>query len=141
MNIVMRMVFVLGIAALCLAAGCRTHEHHSRAPVPSWIDYPKTSDSVFMYVIGAAADQPSGAIAREEAYKDALRQISRRILTEAGLGIDVLPADGVLTPLEGAEVMPDCTYIQPDGWSFAAWVQVSFPIAEKRKVVEELRGR
>jgi hypothetical protein len=138
----LRYAALIGVtAALWLAVGCRTHEHPERPPMPAWIDSPKTTDSVFMYVIGAAANQESGAVAREEAYKDALRQISRRILSEAGLGIDVLPADGVLTPLQGAEVMPDCTYVDRRGSRYSAWVQVSFPIAEKRKVVERLRNR
>ena len=65
--------------------------------------------------------------------------LSLRIANEAGLGVSALPPGGVFTPLEGVEILPDCVYIEKNLNSYNGFVQVSFPITKKRKLVEKLR--
>ena len=140
-----RSMTVLGGVALLSAgvaglAGCRSPSSGHSAPPPPWVLYPKPADSVYCYFIGSSANQSSPAAAREEAFQDALRQISRKIVSEAGLGLAALPPGGILLPLAGAEMTPGCFYYEKNGNAYAGYVQVSFPITEKRKVVDKLRN-
>lgn len=136
---------VLFSAALSLSAllagltGCRSHSGPPPVPPPAWTLSPKPADSVYCYFLGTSTDQSSSAAARESAYQDALRQISRQIVSEAGLGLAALPPGGILLPLEGAEIMPGCFYFEEVKGAYRGYVQVSFPIAEKRKVIKRLR--
>jgi len=127
-------------AVICGLAGCRSHSGLPPAPPPAWTLSPKPADSVYCYFVGTSVNQSSPAAAREAAFQDALRQISRQIVSEAGLGLAALPPGGILLPLEGAEIMPGCIYHEQSGNSFQGYVQVSFPIAGKRQVVERLRN-
>ncbi|MCA1808582.1 MAG: hypothetical protein ABR497_02710 [Kiritimatiellia bacterium] len=135
------------MTALCLAlliTGCRSSGSSSPEPVhtypaPQWTLHPKPADSVYFYVVGSSVNQSSPADARAEAYQDALRQISRQIVTEAGLGLAALPPGGILLPMEGAAILPGCVYVERFGNACNGFVQVSFPIVEKRKIIESLR--
>ncbi len=140
----MHKYFLLSTAlALCAAlaglTGCRSHSGPPPAPPPAWTLSPTPADSVYCYFVGTSTGQSAPAAARESAYQDALRQISRQIVSEAGLGLAALPPGGILLPLEGAEIMPGCFYFEKEQGTYRGYVQVSFPIAEKRKVVERLR--
>ncbi len=97
-------------AALAGLTGCRSHSGPPPAPPPAWTLSPKPADSVYCYFVGTSTGQSAPAAAREAAYQDALRQISRHIVSEAGLGLAALPPGGILLPLEGAEIMPGCFY-------------------------------
>jgi len=128
-------------AGLCLASCATRHEHEPARPPPppppAWTQSPKPNDSVNLYRVGTATGEPTAAAAREAAYQDALRQITRSIMIEvagaaAGNGGDALP-------LAGAEVMPGCSYVVPRRSGCDAWVQVSFPLTEKRRIVESLK--
>ena len=137
----------VGLLAGVLLVSCATRHGHERErerdraprrdPPPSWTQSQKPNDSVSMYRIGTANGEPTAAAAREAAYQDALRQITQAVMIEvrgsaAGNGTTSLP-------LTGAEVMPGCSYTVQTPFGYDGWVQVSFPLAEKRKVVESLR--
>jgi hypothetical protein len=120
---------------------CASHHHRNRvpppAPPPAWTQSPKPNDSVNMYRIGFARGLATPAEAREAAYQDALRQITKAVMVEvrgaaAGAGTDSLP-------LTGAEIMPGCSYACPTSSGYDAWVQVSYPLTEKRSLVESLK--
>lgn len=138
-----RNIVVLMLAFACsgLLTGCRSSSSHF-TPVyrPPWVVDPKRADSVYFYVVGSATRQPSAVAAREAAFQNALHQISLQIANEAGLGPAVLPPGGVFTPLKGAEILPDCVHIEPHYGHYNGFVQVSFPITEKRNIVEQLRS-
>jgi hypothetical protein len=135
-------VIVLALASLLAAeAGARGREGREKPPEPPpWTVSPKQADSVYFYVVGSAREQKTALDAREAAFQDALRKISRTIVTEAGVGEKALSDAGILVPMEGAEVLPDCTFVEPVPNGFNAYVQVSFPIVQKRKIIARLRG-
>lgn len=135
---------VLAMAAALVATGAvaRGREEREKPPeLPPWAVSPKQTDSVYFYVVGSARDLKTPLDAREAAFQDALQKISRAIVTEAGVGEKALSPSGVLVPMEGAEVLPDCTFVHPTKEGFAAYVQVSFPIVQKRKIVARLQGK
>jgi hypothetical protein len=134
-------VVVAAVALAASGAGARERNGREKPPEPPpWTVSPKQADSIYFYVVGSARDQKTPQEAREAAYQDALRQISRTIVNEAGVGAKALSAAGILVPMEGAEALPDCTFIEktPDG--FNGYVQVSFPIVQKRKIIARLKG-
>lgn len=139
----MRSRIALALAAALVATGAvaRGREGREKPPEPPpWTLSPKQADSVYFYVVGSARDQKTPLEAREAAFQNALQKISRTIVTEAGVGEKALSPAGVLVPMEGAEVVPDCTFIHPGPEGFHAYVQVSFPIAQKRKIIARLKG-
>ncbi len=122
-----------------LLVSCATHHRHPppRDPPPSWTQCPKMNDSVSMYRIGTSTAEPTAAAAREAAFKDALRQISQAIMREIPG-----PARGAgAFPLNGAEIIPGCSYVVQTDTGYDGWVQVSFPLAEKIKLIESLTPR
>lgn len=137
-----RLMFpVLLALAGSLLVGCHTRHSHRHVPpptpLPSWTQAPRPNDSVNMYRIGFSRGEATPGEAREAAYQDALRQITKAVMIEvrgvaAGAGADALP-------LKGAEIMPGCSYscLTPSGYD--AWVQVSYPLTEKRSLVESLQ--
>lgn len=121
---------------------CATRHHHAQpeeCPPPSWTQNPKINDSVNMYRIGSATGEPTAAAAREAAYKDALRQINQAIIREIG---GAAAGRGVTTlPLSEVEVLPGCSYTVQSRSGYDGWVQVSFPLAERNKLVESFKPR
>jgi len=92
-----------------------------------------------MYRVGTATGEPTAVAAREAAYKDALRQINQSVLREAvgsvsGKGVSPLP-------LENVEVLPGCSYTVQTLTGYDGWVQVSFPLTEKNKLLESLKTK
>ncbi len=55
-------------------------------PAAAWTLSLNRFDSVYCYFVGTSTGQSAPAAAREAAYQDALRQISRHIVSEAGFG-------------------------------------------------------
>lgn len=134
-------VVLAAVALAACAAGARQREVAVGVPAPPpWTVTPKQADSVYFYVVGSSRDEEAPSQARQAAFQDALRQISSIIVTEAGVGLDILPEDGILLPMEGAEILPDCTFIEETPGGFRGYVQVSFPIVQKRKMIERLKG-
>ena len=118
---------IAALAGLALLAGCHSHTVYNKPP---WITEPKGNDSIYVYVVGNALDQPSSAAAREAAYQDALRQLASQV------------SPG--TPpfrIRGADILPGCIYYDEANGRFDAWVQVSWPVAEKNKLIEQAGRR
>jgi hypothetical protein len=134
-------ILFLPMLAGALLVSCVTkHHHHSPPPVtmPPWTQVQKPNDSVNMYRVGFAHGE-AAASAREAAYQDALRQITQAVMVEvrgaaAGSGTEALT-------LSGAEVMPGCSHVVPTSSGYEAWVQVGFPLTEKRRLVESSRRK
>jgi hypothetical protein len=130
----------LMLAGLCLVSCATRHEHAPRLlPPPAWTQSPKPNDSVYMYRVGMATGEATAAAAREAAHQDALRQITRSIMNEIA-GAAAGPGGEALN-LTGAEIMPGCSYTVRTRSGYDGWVQVSFPLDQKRQIVESLNRR
>lgn len=130
------------VLAGTLAVSCATrhhrHEPPPRDPPPPWTQCAKPNDSVSLYRVGTATDAPTAAAAREAAYQDAVRQITQAILLELrGSAAGNRPLD---VPLNGAEILPGCSYTVRTPSGYDGWVQVSYPLAEKSQLVESLKS-
>lgn len=141
----MKQVLLTTLALIVLSTipACRTH--HSKAapppqPLPGWVSQPKMNDSVNLYFIGASDGQASMQAARLAAIEDAQKQLSQLIARESGLGPEALDFNGQL-PLPPVQPVPGCFHYQLVGGTYSGWIQVSFPIREKRDVVEKLRAQ
>lgn len=134
-------VLMLALVGAGLFAGCHSSGPKEKPYMPQWVVNPKRSDSVYMYVIGSSVRQPTAVAAREAAFQDALYRLSLQMANEAGLGVSDVPPGGPIAPMEGAEILPDCVHIEENLTSYNGYVQVSFPVTEKRKIVEKLRKR
>ena len=115
---------IVVLAGLALLAGCRSS--HTVQNKPPWISAPKGNDSVYVYVVGNALSRSSAAAAREAAHQDALRQLAAQVAP------DTKPAR-----LRGVEILPGCVYYDEHGGRFDCWVQVSWPVAEKNKLIQQ----
>lgn len=134
------MILLLPMLAGAFLVSCAHHHRHRPpppTPPPSWTQAPKANDSVNLYRIGTAVGQGSVGVAREMAYQDALRQITQAIMIEVGGAPGRVGAQPV--PLAGAEILPGCSYVVQTAYGYDAWVQVSFPLTEKRRLVESLK--
>ncbi|MDP2989746.1 MAG: hypothetical protein Q8O57_04180 [Kiritimatiellota bacterium] len=111
------------LAGLVLLAGCRSHTVYNKPP---WISEPKGNDSIYVYVVGNALSRASAAAAREAAHQDALRQLAAQVVP-----------DTKLSRLRGVEILPGCVYYDEHDGRFDCWVQVSWPVAEKNKLIQQ----
>ncbi|MBU4198753.1 MAG: hypothetical protein KKG09_10785 [Verrucomicrobia bacterium] len=109
------------LAGLALLASCRSHTVHNKPP---WIGQPKGNDSVYVYAVGNALNRASAAAAREAAHQDALRQLAAQV-----------SPDTKSARLRGVEILPGCVYYDEHDDRFDCWVQVSWPVAEKNKLI------
>ena len=121
---VSRMALCAGLFGLVLLAGCRSHTVHNKPP---WISEPKGNDSVYVYAVGNALNRPSSSAAREAAHQDALRQLAAQVAPDTNPG-----------RLRGVEILPGCVYYDEHDDRFDCWVQVSWPVAEKNKLIEQV---
>lgn len=122
-----RLCCAVFIALTVLSADAKKHSDEER---PEWIAQPKSSDLMYLYVVGHAAGQPSETEAQDAAYRNALQKISAQI---------PMP-DGKPVPsarIQRAEVVPGCRYAEETGSGYEAWVQVSYPVAEKKRLQEQ----
>ena len=115
------------LAGLALLAGC--HSPPAVDTRPPLLTVPKGNDSVYVYVVGNAMSRASAAAAREAAYQDALRQLAAQAAPSAN------PAR-----LRGVEVLPGCVHYEEHDNRFDCLVQVSWPVAEKNKLIEQADG-
>ena len=104
---------------------------------PEWIAQPKTDDSLYLYRVGHAMDQPSADAARDAAFQDAVRQI-------AGIFIPAIRGNPSVTQvvaavsLQNVDILPDCAHTETTARSYEGWVQVSWPLAEKQKIIRRI---
>lgn len=122
-----RLCCAVCVAIAVLSADAKKHHDEER---PEWIAQPKSSDLMYLYVVGHAAGQPSETEAQDAAYRNALQKIAAQI--PAPDGKPVPPAR-----IQRAEVVPGCRYVEEAGSGYEAWVQVSYPAAEKKKLQEQ----
>jgi len=116
------------IAAAVLSAGAKNSRAEER---PEWIAQPKGSDLMYLYAVGHASGQSSETDAQDAAYQNALQKIAAQI-----------PApDGKPVPsarIQRVEVVPGCRYGESSRSGHEAWVQVSYPAAEKQRLIRQL---
>lgn len=122
-------------ALIMLLSSCATVRVGTRRP--EWIAHPKSDDSLYMYRVGHASNRPSAETARKAAYQDALAQISKSIISS----ISVRGDDSRLTSslnIRDAEIMPECVHLEKSILAYSCWVQISYPLFEKKKIVERV---
>jgi len=124
-----RLCCTVFIAAAVLSADAKKHSNEER---PEWIAQPKSSDLMYLYVVGHAAGQSSETDAQDAAYQNALQKIAAQIPTPNGKPVS--PAR-----IQRTEVVPGCRYVEEAASRrYEAWVQVSWPTAEKQKLISQL---
>ena len=126
------------LLALALFAGCATAPPPRAPSQPAWIANPKSDDSVCVYRMGSATARPDRESARQQAFADALSQISQSILSSvtAREGEATLVSEFLI---RGAEIMPGCVHYETDPRGFSCWVQVAYPQDEKAKLVSGIQ--
>lgn len=124
-----RLCCVVCIAAAVLSADARNRRDEER---PEWIAQPKGSDLMYLYVVGHAAGRPSETDAQDAAYRNALQKIAAQIPTPDGKPVPP-------TSIQRAEVVPGCRYVEEAAsGKYEAWVQVSWPAAEKQRLMSDI---
>lgn len=122
-------------------AGCATSSPTSPpSSRPAWVARPKGNDSYFMYRVGRATGHATEDAAKNAAYQDALASISREILSEVKVSDGTSSLTSGFT-LQYAEVMPECIYFERDRAIYSCWVQISYPLTEKGKLLEQIAAR
>jgi hypothetical protein len=122
-------------ALLLLAPGLRGDAGRR----PEWIAHPKSDDSLCLYRVGTAVGQPDPVTARQKALAAAGAVIADELLARAGVpGAQRRAWEGRLD-LHNIEPTPGAVHIEDasDG-TVTAWVQVSFPLADKAAVLARI---
>jgi len=126
------------LISVVLSAGLATGAWATAAASPSWIDHPKSDDSVFLYRIGHSEGQQDKAAAQQEAYRQALSVIVEEMMARAGVDERLRPELGANLPIQNAEIVPGGVYTETNQVGYVCWVQVSYPLAEKNKLLERI---
>lgn len=105
---------------------------------PAWTDHPKSDDSIFLYRVGFAEGKPDKGAAQQAAYQNALSVIVNEMLARAGVEEALRPEVAANLPVRNAEIVPGAVYTQTKPAGVACWVQVSYPLAEKGKLLEQI---
>ncbi|MEI7436481.1 MAG: hypothetical protein WCL16_06705 [bacterium] len=115
------------LAAALLVTPFSAYARRARPERPEWIAQPKSSDMMYLYVVGHAAGQPSETDAQDAAYQNALQRIAVQI---------DMPDGQPLQPskIRRTEVVPGCRYVEEASSKYEAWVQVSWPTSEKQRL-------
>lgn len=104
---------------------------------PEWIAQPKTDDSLYLYRVGHAMNQPSADAARDAAFKDAVRQVACIFMPEIR-GTPSVTQIMAAVSLRNVDILPDCAHTEPTARNYEGWVQVSYPLAEKQKIIRRI---
>ncbi len=121
---------------LLSVTGCGT-TGSSTANVPEWVRHPKTEDSLFLYRVGHALGAATSEAARDAAFQEAMKQLAAVFPARVAEDGSTSPVDPALV-LRNVEIIPDCVSIHPTWGTYEAWVQVSYPISEKLKVLQQI---
>lgn len=133
--------FILATAwCVGLFAGLGECSRAADAPAvcPAWIDHPKSDDSVFLYRVGRSEGQSDKAAAQQEAYRNALSVIVGEMLARAGVEESLRPELVGNLPVQNAEIVPGAVYVETNQAGLVCWVQVSYPLVEKAKLLERI---
>ena len=122
-------------AGLCAGVASVTW---AASDLPSWVDHPKSDDSVFLYRIGYSEGQKDPVTARQDAYRQALSVIVGEMLARAGVEESLRPELGINLPIQNAEMVPGAVYTETNAAGVRCWVQVSYPLTEKAKLLERI---
>lgn len=129
-------------AGLCVAlvasSGGWVRASEAISDSPSWIDHPKSDDSVFLYRIGRSEGQKDKTAAQQEAYRNALSVIAGEMMARAGIDENLRTELAANLPVQNAEIVPGGVYTETNQTGFVCWVQVSYPHAEKTKLLERI---
>ncbi len=131
------LVSLLGGLLLAIP-GCLT-PGPSPANAPEWAHHPKTDDSLFLYRVGHSLGATTPEAARDDAFQEAMKQVSAVFPARVAEDGSAIPVDPGLV-LRNVEIIPDCISIHPRGPVYEAWVQVSYPISEKQKVLRQIEA-
>jgi len=133
-------IVAAGLCACLVASSGSWGKDADPAPAgpPSWIDHPKSDDSVFLYRVGHADAQKDRAAAQQAAYQNALVVIVDEMLARSGVDEALRPDLVVSLPIQNAELVPGAVYMEMNPAGFTCWVQVSYPLAEKAKLLERI---
>ncbi|MBI3986284.1 MAG: hypothetical protein HY343_05165 [Lentisphaerae bacterium] len=106
-------------------------------PRPDWIAHPKDSDSVYLYRLGSSEKCSSEAAAREAAFQDARAKVAEDVLSASG---DPALAKRLrrALPLREVTVIPDACHVEKNRDGFACWVQASYPLAERQRLLDRI---
>ena len=106
---------------------------------PEWIAHPKSDDSLCLYRVGTAAGQPDPATARQKAFAAARAVIADELLARAGVPEAQRQAWEGRLDLRNIDPAPGAIHLEEasDG-TVTAWVQVSFPLADKAAVLARI---
>ncbi len=110
----------------------------SAAVSPAWIDHPKSDDSVFLYRVGRSEGQPNRATAQQEAYRNALSVIVGEMLARSGVDESLRSELAANLPVQNAEIVPGAVHTETNRTGLVCWIQVSYPLAEKAKLLERI---
>ncbi len=124
-----RLALIASLASVLLASSLPAHARRAQPERPDWIASPKSSDSMYVYVVGHAAGQAGEADARDAATRDARQKLAGQIDSDTPV-----PA----AKIHGAEVVPGCVYTEVTSKGIECWVQMSYSIAEKKKLAAKL---
>ncbi len=120
------------LLALC-AAGVSSVWARKDDDRPEWVASPKNSDNMYIYTVGHAEYQASATDAQEAAMKDAKIRLGNQI---GGFAVDF-----PISKLRGVEVMPGCVHVEEYRGDYECWVQVSYPVAEKNKLLSQMEEK
>ncbi|OGV42421.1 MAG: hypothetical protein A2X46_11200 [Lentisphaerae bacterium GWF2_57_35] len=123
-------------AVLPAAAGAEDAGLARKRPV--WIEHPKTDDSVFMYRIGYASGQASAVSAQQKALAQATQGILDEMLMCSGVDEADRPLLRRRLAITGVEPIPDAVYYESSVAGYFCWIQVSYPLAGKNKLLQEI---
>ncbi|MFA5042696.1 MAG: hypothetical protein WC381_07345 [Kiritimatiellia bacterium] len=104
---------------------------------PEWIAQPKTDDSLYLYRVGHATNQPSADTARDAAFQDAVRQVAGIFMPAIRGNLSVTQVMAAVS-LRNVDILPDCVHTEPAARGYEGWVQVSYPLAEKQKIIRRI---
>lgn len=128
---------LLSLLLLSLCSADPAWARKEKVVRPEWIAQPKTDDSLYLYRVGHAVDQPSAGAARDAAFQDAVRQV-------AGIFIPVIRGNPSVTQvvaavsLRSVDILPGCAHTESTAEGYDGWVQVSYPLAEKQKIIRRI---
>lgn len=108
------------------------------APTPAWIDHPKGDDSIFLYRVGHSEGHRDKAAAQQAAYANALSVILNEMLARSGVDETIRPDLAAALPVQNAEIVPGAVHTETTAAGIACWVQVSYPLTEKARLLDRI---